>query len=328
MDFGQLSVRPAEGERLVISLRMHRLAAEKLAITAPGGFFRQTLEPNPPQLGGVICQWLRPEEKVAGDYRELSVVAACTGALTSSFSLHFPLPFLQQMHPAFQLAATIEGKEPVTYVANAARPYLSAGGDIRSFPGFLRLGMEHIGVTISQWRGPGGKARLPEGLDHIFFVLALVLAGGSVWQLLKSVTGFTLGHSLTLALATFGVIHVHSRWVEALIALSIAVLAGVALFRPRSPHRWKVAALFGLVHGLGFASVLHDLGLSRPELLKALVGFNLGVELGQCVIVLLALAVLGLLKRFSASFYLWTRQSLALALLLIGSYWFLVRALD
>ena len=105
------------------------------------------------------------------------------------------------------------------------------------------------------------------------------------WDVVKVVTAFTLAHSITLSLAALGVVRLPSRWVESAIALSV-VLAALNNIRPLVyEKRWVIAFCFGLIHGFGFASVLTDLGLPREALLIALVAFNLGVELGQLVIV-------------------------------------------
>jgi hypothetical protein len=337
MDFGQLKIRVVEGDRLAISLRLHMLALEHFRASVPRNqdlafsFFSATLAEAPPRLGGALCRWRAPEAHSENEFAELNLFAICTGAKANQFSLDFPLPFLKRALPAFQLAVKLEGNgEPVTLIANAEKPVAVAGvTDNRTLRGFVRLGMAHIGALPSEWKRDSGAFRLPEGIDHICFVLALVVAGGTLLNLLKCISGFTLGHSITLALSTFRILHIHSRWVEACIALSIAVVAGSALLRPRSSgHRWIVAAIFGTVHGLGFATVLHDLDLSRSELVTALFGFNVGVELGQCVIVLTLLIPLLALRKYSEVAYVWTQRTMALALLLIGSYWFLLRAVD
>jgi HupE / UreJ protein len=101
----------------------------------------------------------------------------------------------------------------------------------------------------------------------------------------KIVTSFTVAHSITLSLATLGVVELPSRWVESAIAASVALAALNNIFPVVHGRRWVVAFGFGLVHGFGFASVLSDLGLPRETLLLALVGFNIGVECGQLAIV-------------------------------------------
>ncbi len=139
------------------------------------------------------------------------------------------------------------------------------------------------------------------GFDHILFLLSLLLPAVLVWRkpqwlpvaaftpalidVLKIVTAFTLAHSITLSLATLGVISLPSRGVESAIAASVVLAALNNVWPLFQGRRWMVAFGFGLIHGFGFASVLADLGLPQGALLLALVGFNLGVEAGQLAIV-------------------------------------------
>jgi len=123
------------------------------------------------------------------------------------------------------------------------------------------------------------------GLDHVLFVIALVSVATSWRDLAKVVTSFTLAHSLTLALGALDLVRLSPRIVEPLIAASIVYVAVENVARPRPRARIGVTFGFGLVHGFGFSSVLRDLGLAKASLLSALVGFNLGVETGQLLIV-------------------------------------------
>ena len=139
------------------------------------------------------------------------------------------------------------------------------------------------------------------GYDHILFLLALLLPAvlvresgrwapapklrGAAIETLKVVTAFTLAHSITLSLAALGIISLPSRWVESAIAASVIVAALNNLRAASETRRWVMAFVFGLIHGFGFASVLADLGLPQGALVLALVGFNVGVELGQLAIV-------------------------------------------
>ncbi|HEY2512102.1 MAG TPA: HupE/UreJ family protein [Polyangiaceae bacterium] len=123
------------------------------------------------------------------------------------------------------------------------------------------------------------------GYDHVAFIATLILAVATWRQLAVVVTSFTAAHSITLALATLNLVTLPARYVEPLIALSVLVVAVDALARPHAKARISMAFGFGLVHGLGLSNVLRDLGLSGRELLPALLGFNLGVEIGQLLIV-------------------------------------------
>jgi hypothetical protein len=135
-----------------------------------------------------------------------------------------------------------------------------------------------------------GAEHMLGGPDHLLFLLALLALSRGLWSTVKIVTGFTLAHSITLSLATLGWVDVPSRIAEPLIAGSIVWVAVENLVAPQSDsRRWLVAAFFGLVHGLGLANGLLELGLPREALVPALIGFNLGVELGQLLFVAIAL---------------------------------------
>ena len=149
---------------------------------------------------------------------------------------------------------------------------------------YVHLGFRHI---------------LPEGTDHILFVLGLYLFSTRLRPLLVQVTAFTVAHSITLGLSLYGVVRLPPGVVEPLIALSIVFVA-VENIRTTELHasRTLVVFGFGLMHGLGFAAALIDLGLPRRDFLTALVGFNAGVELGQLTVVAIAAATLGWLRRW------------------------------
>lgn len=157
-----------------------------------------------------------------------------------------------------------------------------AEGTLRGPIGLLRLGFEHI---LAGW-------------DHLLFLLALVLPGGRLGAFVRIVTSFTIAHSLTLAAAALGLINVPAAPVEALIALSIAWVAAENLIRVRPmSRRWVVAFAFGLIHGFGFSTVLRDIGLPRDALLSSLMWFNLGIEFGQLLVLLLVVPALTWLSR-------------------------------
>ena len=167
---------------------------------------------------------------------------------------------------------------------------------IEQFIDYAREGVWHIWI----------------GFDHILFLLSLLLPavlvwrkprwepagrfGTAFWDVAKIVTAFTVAHSITLSLATLGVVSLPSRWVEASIAASVVLAALNNVFTVFHQGRWIVAFGFGLIHGFGFASVLADLELPPDALLLALVGFNLGVEGGQLAIVALFLPLAFVLR--------------------------------
>jgi hydrogenase/urease accessory protein HupE len=183
---------------------------------------------------------------------------------------------------------------------------------VEVFGRYLRLGFTHI---------------VPFGLDHILFVLALFLLSAKLRPLLIQVTAFTVAHSVTLALSVLGVVSLPSSVVEPLIALSIALVALENLFTDRL-HGWRVALVFafGLLHGLGFAGVLRELGLPRGALANALISFNVGVELGQLAVVAGASLLVSAVWRKE-----WYRKRVVLPasglLAAIGLFWFVERLL-
>lgn len=179
---------------------------------------------------------------------------------------------------------------------------------------------------VRQYLALGYTHILPKGLDHILFVLGLFLLSPRPKTMLLQVTAFTIAHSITLGLSMYGIVSLPSRIVEPLIALSIAYVAIENLFT-RELHAWRLALvfLFGLLHGLGFAGVLRELGLPRGELLTALLTFNVGVEFGQISVIVVALAAVGWSMKKG-----WYRQRVvipaSLIIAAVGIYWTLVRA--
>jgi hydrogenase/urease accessory protein HupE len=166
--------------------------------------------------------------------------------------------------------------------------HVIAGRSGLAVPAYLRLGVEHI-LT---------------GPDHLLFVLGLMLLVSSRWMLLKTVTAFTVAHSLTLALTVTGWLRLPSGFIETMIALSILLLAGEIVRMKRGGRSlaierpWLVAFLFGLFHGIGFGGALLDMGFPPDALVATLALFNLGVELGQLAFIAAALLVARLLARW------------------------------
>jgi hydrogenase/urease accessory protein HupE len=135
---------------------------------------------------------------------------------------------------------------------------------------------------------------VPHGLDHMLFVLGIYLLSGRARSVLWQVSAFTVAHSITLGLSMYDVVAVSPKIVEPLIALSIAYVAIENVFLSELKS-WRVALVFGfgLLHGLGFAGALRDLGLPRSEFVTALLTFNLGVEAGQLAVIGTAFALVG-----------------------------------
>ncbi len=149
--------------------------------------------------------------------------------------------------------------------------------------------------VVTEYVGAGFDHIIPDGLDHILFVLGLFLFSTRMRPLLWQITMFTIAHSITLALAMTGLVELPARVVEPLIALSIAYV-GVENVWHRELHKSRLGLVFGfgLLHGLGFASMLSDFGMPPNAFASALISFNVGVELGQLAVIGLAFATLGL----------------------------------
>ena len=178
---------------------------------------------------------------------------------------------------------------------------------------YLKLGYKHI---------------LPLGFDHILFVLSLFLLSSRLKPVLWQSLAFTVAHSVTLGLAMYGAVKVSAAIVEPLIALSIMYVALENVFVKRlRPSRIGIVFLFGLVHGLGFASALNSLGLPQNSFLSSLVMFNVGVELGQLTVILIAFSLVG--KWFGKKSYYHKYIVIPLSLLIaaIALFWFIQRIL-
>jgi hypothetical protein len=219
-----------------------------------------------------------------GGYVVLTLKASCPAAVAAlqiTYSLLFDI---DSQHRGL-LNLQRDGRTSTLVFSPEQRTLQTTAAPAAGFLSYVREGIWHI------WAG----------YDHILFLLALLLPSVLLrtpegWRpaprfrtafisVLKTVTAFTVAHSITLSCAALGVIAVPSRLVESTIAASVAIAAlnnVVPLFRDRT---WMVAFVFGLVHGLGFANVLFELGLPRDALYAALIGFNVGVEMGQLAIV-------------------------------------------
>ena len=172
-----------------------------------------------------------------------------------------------------------------------------------------------------------GGEHILQGVDHLLFVFALMLLIHNRFMLLKAVTAFTVGHSITLALATLGFVNVPPGPTETVIALSIVFLAseiihnrrGVKTIATQSP--WLIAGGFGLIHGLGFASALTDIGLPQQAVPLALFAFNVGVEIGQVMFIAVVLCVMFPLQRLGLAHFNGAWLAGAYAIGIVASYW-------
>jgi len=178
---------------------------------------------------------------------------------------------------------------------------------------YLRLGFTHI---------------VPLGLDHILFVLGIFLLSGRWRSIFLQVSAFTVAHSITLGLTMYGIVSLPARVVEPMIAVSIAYVAIENLVTSDlKPWRLALVFSFGLLHGMGFAGVLRDLGLPRSQFFTALVTFNAGVEAGQLTVIALAFVAVAHWHRNRATYRRVVIQPASLAIALIGLYWTVQRVL-
>jgi HupE / UreJ protein len=228
--------------------------------------------------------------------------------------------FASRAFPPVRLVVVRPGEVsgPVEVVTSGAesRPVALAGERSpvtagETFRRFAVLGVTHI---------------LPYGLDHVLFVVGLALLSPRLRPLLAQVTAFTLAHTLTLALSSYGVVTLPSRLVEPLIALSIAYVGVENAVSPRlRPSRLALVFAFGLLHGLGFAGVLAEMGLPDRHRLAALLAFNVGVEIGQLAVIGLALGALALWALAGRSRQVVVRP-VSLGIAAIGLLWTVQRA--
>lgn len=178
---------------------------------------------------------------------------------------------------------------------------------------YFKLGVEHILL----------------GTDHLLFVLGLLLITSGTLRIIKTVTAFTAAHSITLALATLGVVNIPDAPVEAVIALSIAFVAYESLRMQRNNiaagKPWVVAFIFGLLHGLGFAGALSATGLPHNSIASALLFFNLGVEAGQLAFIAVVIGLLFALRRLIAALPAWMHRLPPYAIGSLAMFWVIQR---
>lgn len=269
------------------------------------------------------------DDHTDGAYAVLRFQADC-GDVIEILQVHYKLFFdIDPQHKGLlRLVSQGNTSTAVFSPENAIQQFsLGEPNRLAQFADYFREGVWHIWI----------------GFDHILFLLALLLPAVVVrllnawhavkavrpafWNVFKIVTAFTVAHSITLSLATLGVISLPSRLVESTIAASVVLAALNNIFPLFRERRWTMAFAFGLIHGFGFASVLSDLGLPQETLVLALVGFNVGVEAGQLAIVGFFLPMAFLMRR--TMFYRRViLQGGSLAIAVLAAVWFVERAFD
>ena len=200
--------------------------------------------------------------------------------------------------------------------------------DVPTEPFMLNEVFSKPSVTqvIQTYTISGFQHIIPLGLDHILFVLGIFLLSRRLKSILLQVTMFTLAHSITLALGAYGVLEISPRVVEPLIALSIAYVAIENIFFSRiNTFRLPVVFAFGLLHGLGFATVLTEFGMPTEDFVAALLAFNVGVELGQLAIVLAAFLGVAIWFKSEQTYHRVVVVPSSLAIAAVGLYWFVDR---
>jgi hypothetical protein len=267
---GRLFAASAEGDRA---------ASERVA-----GFLRDYTRFS---IAGEACQPDRISIRGSGtgdDKVVLDMALSCPRS-TGTLLIRDDWPEVMGAHFRTVLSVRQAGRPSVEFAFLEDRRAAAldlATGTGTGWVAFIAMGIEHI----------------LGGIDHLLFLLALLALARGLWQTVTIVTGFTVAHSITLSLATLGVIDVPSRIVEPLIAASIVWVAVENLVAPSGiGRRWLIAMIFGLIHGLGFASALTELDLSRQALMRALIGFNVGVELGQIAFVIVVMPPLAWASR-------------------------------
>ena len=210
-------------------------------------------------------------------------------------------------------AYTVSAAKPVVTVARDPGTDLAVWLDLAET--YINLGIDHI----------------LRGIDHLLFVLGLIWLVGRGWMLVRVITAFTIGHSLSLAAATFGLVGIPERPLNATIALSI-VFVGVEIVKLQrgevgltARYPWSVAFGFGLLHGIGFATALTTLGIPQSTLPIALLFFNVGVEIGQLAFVTVVLALIWAHRQAGAVLPRWGAALPAYVIGSVASFWFLGR---
>lgn len=336
LDLGYLRIEQA-GDRVTVRMGLdpaaaaHLLGQRELDTSTLGGDAGALADASyalaPITNDDGPCRWGPATAALQLGTVEIASTATCAGGGERRWT--FPVVAEQRISPRFQLMVkeTIGGAERLTLIEGDDTALVLGTADAPSavgFAAFVWSGVEHIGAAPDQWRAAGGGLRLPDGIDHILFLAGLMLGGGRLLQLVGIASGFTLGHSITLAIAALGIVRPPSEVIEPLIALSIALVAVEAFTGALREHRWKIATGFGLIHGFGFANALTELDLSTRGMVTALFGYNLGVELGQIAVVLVV-APMVLVAHRSRWLGGYAIKAAASGIGVLGLYWFFER---
>jgi HupE / UreJ protein len=301
-----------DGSTVLYELSLERDLLERAAGDAVGPYLVERVQVL---LDGVQCEGelagTAPEERDGRSYTRAALEYECAGSPSGGYEVRYGV-FAESDAVVDDHTSITEyqlGDASGTFVFDAGHRELDAGeGGLLSSAGrFVALGVEHILY----------------GIDHVLFLAVLLLGARSFMSVVKLATAFTVAHSVTLALAALGWVSVPPEVVEPLIALSIAYVAVENIVGGETRHRLAVVFGFGLLHGLGFASTLSftdDLG---GRLLASLVSFNVGIELGQALIVAAVFPALLLVRRLRWSPF--AHAGAAVVAATFGLMWFFER---
>lgn len=287
------------------------MAVITLREIAPGRYIAQwTMPPTDQSLQPIFpphCKWSAPELNCG----ERGFVGRLSFMGLGSKQSVATIRVLPRDGPL--QAYTVSAAHPIVTVARDPGKDLAAWLDLADT--YVNLGIDHI----------------LRGIDHLLFVLGLIWLVRGGWMLVRTITAFTIGHSLSLAAATFGWVGVPERPLNAAIALSI-VFVGVEIVKLQrgqvgltARYPWVVAFAFGLLHGLGFATALTTLGIPQSTLPIALLFFNVGVEIGQLAFVAVVLALIWAHRQAQATLPRWGAALPAYAIGSVAAFWFLAR---
>ncbi len=233
---------------------------------------------------GQLCVSTLTEATILVEDVKLCHELACEKLTTSNYHLQFNI--FEKAGPQFSIIGQYkDGEESHAFTVNQKNNDYSLSAKKMNF---FHLGIEHIGATIGAWHDENGKFKMADGLDHILFLVVLLLLCGSTRSLLLNVSGFTIGHSISLGLSLADLVVFPAKYIEVGIAASIAYVAVRAFKSKSGESHFALTAFFGFIHGMGFSYVLKGIALGTSfEFLKVLFLFNIGIEVGQLLIIFL-----------------------------------------
>lgn len=303
----------------------------KLDLTELGHSMNKEMDPNQLYDTKVVEDFINSHielyadgEKVDGEI-ESSTVESINDKQFAAIHLNYELDqkpqtlilnyhmFLDDSDPSHANYATVklDGKQQEGILSYESRELeIGEASFIQNAKQFLLLGLEHIFT----------------GYDHILFIISLLFGAKTFRNILSLVTAFTIAHSMTLVLATLEIVQLPGRFVESAIALSIIYVALINIFNPDSKHQPWLAFAFGLIHGFGFAGILSEMRLDGTHLATSLISFNIGIEIGQIIIVSVVFPIILWLSKLSYRPAKWVIPGASAAILILGLVWFFDRA--